>query len=816
VAGYKVPEDLSTCPDKRYPNHVFTGAQPLSGDERVRHVWEILPSPWVPFTRYDDDLGPIQGRRRAVKNEGQQASLSSDKKISYEGRDGSAIVSLEIEEIWSIKTDEDENSLFPIKDRDFYDPRLGAVKERRQLFVPTGEEKASIEFNDPVVTQIGYEAYNEYLSYKVTTTYTLNGPVRREDVYDPIKGPIERISQIVYDDGSLEGSLVNNGGIITQTSYQPINTLVVDKIVEKYSVSGPQLIGQATDNEKQLVTITTQRKAADGYVPPNPTAIKTVEVSREDAESIIERITETPEIFSAKVFSTERPDPIPEKFRVLIPSTTEQSNIEGTATTPILSSGQISKSEQQVDKFVKRISSTSRNQTLLPRTLTQKTTNNDLQLANITETLQGGDTTEQPTAKKIIQSEALGDGNYVVRKTEIDNVFDSKLLSVQKTDPIPEKFRINSPLNRTEETKEQTTVSIPVLEDRQFLKSEQRLTAHTVQSVTLQREENYEEINNRDLDESWGIQLPFVEYISSTVVTGYNIEVEGLGDGNYLVREYNLDSLESILGGFSIVIPSSADVNTPRVLSDVTIAGWQEEKSLGENEFDSSGLKGSFDSLTQRDNGSISSTLSLVPKIEITFKEYWGNNIPANIHIFFLEKSNLNSGSINSKVGATGNWPVFKPESFIATAYGVSETKTISVGISRAMSFTRNEEIGYQPTTESQTDYKKSLIPVIINIPPCLRSQKILNLTNTLNADSGEIKLNYEGVTTSTGEEFPAVEIIKPISHSISIDDQITIPETNQPDVPKNGKYIISTSVEPYKFNWFLVRAVVFDASVFA
>jgi hypothetical protein len=102
VAGYKVPEDLSTCPDKRYPNHVFTGAQPLSGDERVRHVWEILPSPWVPFTRYDDDLGPIQGRRRAVKNEGQQADLASDRKISYEGRDGSAIVSNEIEETWSI------------------------------------------------------------------------------------------------------------------------------------------------------------------------------------------------------------------------------------------------------------------------------------------------------------------------------------------------------------------------------------------------------------------------------------------------------------------------------------------------------------------------------------------------------------------------------------------------------------------------------------------------------------------------------------------------------------------------------------------
>jgi hypothetical protein len=691
VAGYKVPEDLSTCPDKRYPNHVFTGAQPLSGDERVRHVWEILPSPWVPFTRYDDDLGPIQGRRRAVKNEGQQASLASDKKVSYEGRDGSAIVSNEIEETWSIAVDEDGNSLFPIKQRDIYDERLGAIKERRQLIVYTGEESAALEYNDPTITQTTYESYNEFLSYKVITTYDLSGPIRREDIYDPTKGSIERISQVIYDSGNLEGSLENENGVITQIIYQPINTLVVDKIIEKYSVDGPQLIGNSTNAEGQLATIKTQRKAADGYVPPSPTALIRVEVSAEDKESVIERTT------------------------------------------------------------------------------------------------------------------------------QIGKVFDNKLLATQKTDTVPEKFKIkSSPLKRSEEIVQQFSVTQPILGDKEYSKTEQRVSEFTVQKTTVQREEIYEQINNRDLDESWGIQLPFKEYISSSVVTGYNIEVEGLGDGNYLVREYNLDSLESILGGFSIVIPSSADVNTPRVLSDVTIAGWQEEKSLGENEFDSSGLKGSFDSLTQRDNGSISSTLSLVPKIEITFKEYWGNNIPANIHIFFLEKSNLNSGSINSKVGATGNWPVFKPESFIATAYGVSETKTISVGISRAMSFTRNEEIGYQPTTESQTDYKKSLIPVIINIPPCLRSQKILNLTNTLNADSGEIKLNYEGVTTSTGEEFPAVEIIKPISHSISIDDQITIPETNQPDVPKNGKYIISTSVEPYKFNWFLVRAVVFDASVFA
>jgi hypothetical protein len=176
VAGYKVPEDLSTCPDKRYPNHVFTGAQPLSGDERVRHVWEILPSPYVPFTRYDDDLGPVQGRRRSVKNDGQVASLAADKKVTYDAREGSAIVYTELEETWSIATDDDGNSLFPIRDRDFYDASRGPVQERRQLFVPTGEEEGSLENVNGVITQTSYEPYNEFLSVKIVQTYSVDGP----------------------------------------------------------------------------------------------------------------------------------------------------------------------------------------------------------------------------------------------------------------------------------------------------------------------------------------------------------------------------------------------------------------------------------------------------------------------------------------------------------------------------------------------------------------------------------------------------------------------------------------------------------------
>lgn len=300
VAGYQVPKDLSACPDKRYPNHVFTGAQPISGDQRVRHVWEILPSPWVPFTRYDDDLGPVQGRRRSVKNEGQVAVREADKQVTYEAREGSAIVYTELEETWSIKTDEDGNSLFPIRDRDFYDASRGPVQERRQLFVPTGEE---------------------------------------------------------------EGSLENVSGVITQTSYEPYNEFLSVKIVQTYKVDGPQLIGRSTNNEGQLVTITTQRKGADGYAPPNPTATRTVEASREDAESLVERIVDTPSVFPAKVFSIDRPDPAPEKFRVELPTITEQETIEGEALPPVLGADEISKSEQQQTEFTKRTSVSKRDET---------------------------------------------------------------------------------------------------------------------------------------------------------------------------------------------------------------------------------------------------------------------------------------------------------------------------------------------------------------------------------------------------------------------------------------------------------------------
>lgn len=253
VAGYKVPDDLSVCPDKRYPNHIFTGAQPISGDQRVRHTWEILPSPWVPFTRYDDDLGPIQGRRRSVKNEGQVASLAADKRTTYEAREGSAIVYTEIEESWSIKTDDDGNSLFPIKTRDFYDEARGSVQETRQLFVPDGTEEGSISNENGIITKISYDAYNEYLAIKIVETWKENG----EDLIGGQTGTwgVESTQRILVPAGTdvQYGFGIKSGAIVPTSKEQ------AEKRLENYPEDSDNdgiiytLIGQEQDETTEAV-----------------------------------------------------------------------------------------------------------------------------------------------------------------------------------------------------------------------------------------------------------------------------------------------------------------------------------------------------------------------------------------------------------------------------------------------------------------------------------------------------------------------------------------------------------------------------------
>jgi hypothetical protein len=754
VAGYQVPKDLSACPDKRYPNHVFTGAQPISGDQRVRHVWEILPSPYVPFTRYDDDLGPVQGRRRSVKNEGQVASLNSETRTTYEAREGSAIVYTELEETWSIKTDEDGNSLFPIRDRDFYDPSRGPVQERRQLFVPTGEE---------------------------------------------------------------EGSLENINGVITQTSYEPYNEFLSVKVVQTYKVDGPQLIGKATDNEGQLTTITTQRKAAEGYVPTSPTATRTIEVSREDAESLVERIVDTPQVFGAEIYRKTREDLTPQKFKAAQEDSTVEENVEGTADPSItLAIGEFAKSEQQVSKFIKRVSLTSRSTTVNPDPLVEKVLTNEGKIGTRTLTLAAGSQSFEPSATLIDANvEALGDGRTVKSETTIETIFDGRSLSASKPDVIPEQFRASRPAETIQETIVQDSATMPALGANDIEKTEQRVTEFTVRKTTTSRDNaTLPKLKGQDYEPSVNIVVPFEESVvaSQTKLGSPATIVDPLSADFDLVREFDLEAIDAELDSVNLQFPTRTSLSLPPVLKKITVV-WSDSKEDGSYSSTGSGATSGVGSLSISESGSATASASVRPDFQMDMEQVYANNIPTTSHIFFLKYPVTLNDILNKIGGGVQQWPVLKPESHTLVASGAS--KSVKVNASGSFSYSRSEPrkdgTSSSSVSESKGDGEGFSVQNIISvatIPPCLHGNVPIDELGTKKA-TGTATITF--IWGGTG--------VAP-SNTKSVDIEGKKPDglspTSPDNIPRNGKYLIDSRVELYQYGFARVYAEVLDATLFA
>lgn len=151
---------------------------------KVLRVYEVLPGPWIPFTRYDDDLGPIQGRRRAVLNTGQRGGvISRTGKRNYEGRDGSSVVSIEIEELFSDGTGSDPNNpTYPILRWAVYQDERGDVHRTSQIVQadPFHGETATLVRNFGRMIKTWYEPYqdNPFLLRKFIETWV---EVTRDD-----------------------------------------------------------------------------------------------------------------------------------------------------------------------------------------------------------------------------------------------------------------------------------------------------------------------------------------------------------------------------------------------------------------------------------------------------------------------------------------------------------------------------------------------------------------------------------------------------------------------------------------------------------
>lgn len=220
---------------------VLTSEQPTKGDgtrKSVRRIYETLPGPWLPDVRHDDRLGFVQVRRRAVKTTpASYGTISATGQTVYQSRDGSALVSWEIQERWgngSGTPDGDgfPNTPFPIRiDDPTKDRERGPIHVTRQVIASTGAEPATLTYNSGTVTEVTYTYVSPGLRDKVTTTFSLPGPLLTSYVLDELTGlTVPQTTQLVYNGSAL----VTVTDLFTDYSRQAVDSVTSRDVTKIY------------------------------------------------------------------------------------------------------------------------------------------------------------------------------------------------------------------------------------------------------------------------------------------------------------------------------------------------------------------------------------------------------------------------------------------------------------------------------------------------------------------------------------------------------------------------------------------------------
>lgn len=231
----------------------------------VTYTYETLPGPWVPFTRYDKNLGPVQGQKRHVQNTGQASILSLSGSLDYEAvRTGAAgeessLVAWEKQEIWTDGTGVGANPAFPINFESDYDVEKGPVQHKYQLTPGPSTNTASLVAGaGNTIVETTYKDFNNFLQERDTATYSLPGPLIQMEVYDDEKGAMIVTTQLVLK-ASQTPSITLTGSTVTETEYEKVDTLVYRAKTSTFTVPGPLLTRYGYDAETgQEVTTTTQ------------------------------------------------------------------------------------------------------------------------------------------------------------------------------------------------------------------------------------------------------------------------------------------------------------------------------------------------------------------------------------------------------------------------------------------------------------------------------------------------------------------------------------------------------------------------------
>jgi len=227
----------------------------------VEEVYEVIPGPLVLTTRYDRFLGAVNVTTQAVWAAGQTTTLTATAQTTYEARRGSVEVLNKVVETYS----DGVSPTFPILVEDLWDKERGDIQRTSQLVVATGSEEGSHTASGAIITEVNYEPFNQFLLKKVIETGNGTYPTLTADVFDKERGPLQRTTQLVLAGGSEASTLVDLAGIITETTYEPYNHLLLRKVIETGNGTYPTFTADGYDPEKGAFEQTTQLMVTGVY-----------------------------------------------------------------------------------------------------------------------------------------------------------------------------------------------------------------------------------------------------------------------------------------------------------------------------------------------------------------------------------------------------------------------------------------------------------------------------------------------------------------------------------------------------------------------
>ena len=723
------------------------------------------------------------------------------------------------------------------------------------------------ELNALFVAEVHTYIEKAFLEYKLSF-----GTQKSEVVPEKFRALIPQTTTEQIVEGLAEQPVLTGSQLsVTEDQINP-DIKVVKTVSRADQQTGYVLSGKQVTNVLQVADVVET-------IVPDGTTIETTALTVDGSvESLgngqsIQRVITAPELFAAESYSVQVPDLVPEKFRVLVPTENTEQTVEGTAEMPTLAVGELQVSEQQLNVHVKRKSRTKRNVTNLPKSITQKTTTGEKQIATITDTLQVGDTTEAPTALKDIQSDALGDGTYVVRKTEVPDLFKSEIYEAQITDNVPERFRAEIP-TITERVDKIGKASQPILSAGVLEHNQQQINEFVYR----------EQITKRDVVSD--VALPEVEraYVEGTVAkvndklstspeieSGFLVsesQATAIGDGKFVIQTVKVDEWPelintewdnelntqvvskeqfvvppssfndsntsyravnkdrsvkvtveeptSALSSYVMSFPIQVDLQLPDVLSSISVV-WSEDIAVGEYESDWTGSSsGTSWGLTGNENASAESSATIKPELIINIDRPWGADTSATAYYFFIKGQNnvISEGAFLSKLssivgGSVSRWPSFRPVSHTIVLTGGVAEVQARVNWSAAQSASSSNST-YEKTSGEGTSYRVGKTLNAVTISPTIHGEiDIFDAVEKIK----EVKATCSSTTGPTFN-FPFVLTSAEAKHTLRANvSPKRLGATSPPAIPKTGKYIVKSEVVPYKWGWARCSAVVIDAS---